>query len=378
MADRPGSRSVRSAVLDELDARRAGAFVHVGSPDDPVRRGLTGFSGIDSDVGLVLRSERGAQELVCLLPERAGTLCQQGFVGDSVTTEQPLGRGLRTYLDSLSVDGPVLAAPTIPHDTALYVEQAGYDLQSTDVVAIARRTKTADERAQIDRTQEAARAGIQRARTCLSALSEDSRPEDAATVPEGELTVDQLRQAIDETIVASGALPAGGTQICHGTTESDPQAVFRRSDPVVVRCAPRGPAGYHGWLTRTIVPDSEGGWERRAHVAVTNARQAALAVLARGAGVPIEEVRTESLAELGAYGFGRGDPDSQVAVSCHGIGLSPYERPTDPREDLQPGDVLALSLSVTGPDTTVALGDTVVLQQADSRVLADESTALAP
>jgi Xaa-Pro aminopeptidase len=318
-----------------------------------------------------------------VVPERLEHRYRTQFVGDDVigTDRHHPGRAVVEVLSETPVEGSVLATPTVPHDTALYVQEAGYDLESTDHVAVARRHNTDRERAQLTSAQEAAHAGLHRARDRLG--GSDSDP---AVSSDDLPTRQELRRAIDEAVVTAGAEPAAGTRICHSGSDGrtagvrDEDEPLSVGEPIVVRCSPRTPGGYHGFLTRTIVVESDGGWERRAHVAITNARKAALALLAEGDGVTIGDLRREATAELRAYGFDHGGSSGDLHVDCHGLGLARFERPTVRRaEALSEGDVVGLELAVEAPDHgRIALADLVAVLDDGCRLLADPPTTLSP
>jgi Xaa-Pro aminopeptidase len=368
-----------SVLVETLADGEADAFVHAVEPGDSVLQYLTGLTATDQSFGIAWVPEDDTYCSVCVAPERVARRCRREYAGQVVETEQPIGRAIADRLAAAGVEGPVLAEPTIPHDVALYLEEAGYELTSTDAIAVARRSKTTEERTEIERAQQAAHAGIERARRYLSHAAATGAGEgDQLCVDGVPVTVERLRQVVDEAIVGAGAAPAGGTRISSGPTmEFARDAVLCSGVPVVVRCAPRTQRGYHGTLARTLVVDSDGGWERRAHVAVTNARQAALAVVRDGPDATIEEIRTEAVAELTAYGFGQ--MDQQMTVDCHGVGLARYERPT-PRYDttIQAGEVLALELTVAGETGDISLSDLIVVGEDDSQVLVDPPTTLVP
>ncbi|MFD1526057.1 M24 family metallopeptidase, partial [Halolamina salina] len=95
-------------------------------------------------------------------------------------------------------------------------------------------------------------------------------------------------------------------------------------ETVLLDISPRGPHGYYGDLTRTFAVDSDGGWERRAFVAVEQAHETALEHVE--AGVTAGTVHEEAAAELTAHGF-RIDSD-EVGLTHgvgHGVGVSLHE-----------------------------------------------------
>lgn len=317
-----------------------------------------------------------------------------------------------------AADRRVLVPRSIPHDAAVYLERAGYDPASTPVVTDSRAVKTSDEVDRIRRTQRAAAAGMARAETILARSDPTSDP--SRSDPAGEstgsggtdtgdderavllwedapLTTERLRRAVNATLAARGVSDAGNTEIAAGRAAADRggwrgrldgaaaapdrNAGIRAGETVVIDLAPRGSDGYHGALTRTFVVDGDGGWERRAYVAVEAAREAALAEVEPGA--PATTVHGEAAAELAAYGF---DPNASPGEpgfthdAGHGVGLSRSEPPSLPGgADLRPGHVLAVEPGVYDPATGgVRLGDVVVVREGGYELLAAYPFGTAP
>ncbi|GAA0519482.1 Xaa-Pro aminopeptidase [Halorubrum aquaticum] len=298
----------------------------------------------------------------------------------------------------------VLVPRTVPHDAAVYLERAGYDPTSTPVVTDSRAVKTPAEVDRIRRIQRVAAAGMARAEAILarsgpvdpSGVDGDERP---VLRWEGDpLTTERLRRAVNATVAELGAGDAGHTVVAAGRTAADRDgdggsvrapvtlgvdraAPIRSGETVVVELAPRGPDGYHGALTRTFVVDGDGGWARRAYVAVESAREAALAEVESGA--PTATVHGEAAAELAAYGF---DPNASPGEpgythdTGHGVGLSRREPPALPGgTDLRPGHVLAVEPGVYDPEIGgVRLGDLVVVRENGHEVLVEYPFGTSP
>lgn len=364
-------------IRDELESREAAAVVTVGAPDEPTVASLQAAAS-ESDDG------RGAapgyrMEPVAVAVTRSDVLSMASD-GD--------GHAATRLADRLRADESVesdrlLTPATVPHDAALYLERAGFTLESTTVLDRSRARKTAAERDRLQRAQSAAVAGVERAATVLASAS----VADDHYVVDGEsLTPARLRREVDAAVVTAGSFPGGRTSVSvprddetgatRGRSEAgepapgtDPNRPLGPGRSVVCAVAPRGPDGYHGGLVRTVVPGSDGGWERRAHVALTHAFRSARVMLTaavRNAGSQDEEsptvtaVETELVAEARSFGFGE-----EVSASVHGVGREPHEYPAAPTDPVGPGTVVRLEASVRSADGIVRLADLLALEEAD-------------
>lgn len=350
------------ALGAELDDRGADAFVHVGNCDADLRY-LTRVSGPDRDYAFVYDGE----PILCV-PWRFEEQAREAFPGRVVTADAATTAGDRAA-DLL--DGErVLVPRQVPHDAAIWLERAGCDLESTDVVARIRARKTEAEIDRIRAVQRAARAGMARAETVLAEASVDGEHVVSDDEP---LTVERLRRAVNATLASEGVTAAGNTAIRVGSTPV-PSGAEREIPPdetVVISLSPRGPWGYHGALARTFVVESEGGWERRASVAVESARRAGLAEIEAGIGV--RSVRDEIVAEIGAFGFDAAD----VPETVRGVGLARREAPLM-GETVPSRTVVALAPSVVDPaEGTVAVADLVVVDDGPS-VLGEYPLGITP
>ena len=257
-----------------------------------------------------------------------------------------------------STDRTVVVPRSIPHDAAVYLERAGYTATSTTAISEARRVKTDAELHRLRRVQHAATVAMARAETVLADGDVRSTPDgdvrstpddDVRSTPDDDdatnadapvlvhadapLTTERLRRVIDATLAGLGMRDAGNTVVGAGASAADLH--YRGIDPirpdetVLVDISPRGPHGYYGDLTRTFVVDGDGGWARRAYVAVEAARKAALAEIEPGA--TAGGVHREAAAELAAYGF---DPNASEGAAGfthgigHGVGVSLHEAPS--------------------------------------------------
>ncbi|SMO35833.1 M24 family metallopeptidase [Halorubrum cibi] len=413
-------RTDLSPVAEAVSEADAAGFVAVGDRFDDDLRYLTRVSGPDRSYGVVVTPESAsspARAVLLAAPSFARTV-ERRFVDaarvdgtrdasvppgpdafhDGVVRAvrtgddgDPVGvRAAAVLEESGSDHRPVLVPRSVPHDAAVYLERAGYDAASTPVVTDARAIKSPAEMDRIRRVQRAAEAGMARAETIL-ARSEPAEESpraghtDAGTEARpvlrwkgGPLTPERLRRAVNATLAERGVGDAGNTAVLAGraaadryggsgsTADPDRTVPIRAGETVVVDLAPRGPDGYHGALARTFVVDGDGGWERRAYVAVESAREAALAEVEPG--VPAATVHGEAAAELAAYGF---DPNASPGEAGYthdtgrGVGLSRREPPALPGgPELRTGAVLTVEPGVYDPAIGgVRLGDLLVVRE---------------
>ena len=382
--DRPSTDF--AALSDELPERDAVALVHVGDRFDDDLRYLTRFSGPDRHYGVVAT----ADDQFLLAPALFGEQARREFAGTVVTDDPSSPAGLRVarLLDQLVDDREsrtLLVPPQIPHEAVAYLQQAGYAVESTTAVADARLVKSERELDHLHRVQRATRRGVRRAAAILAesrVAQEDPGDGDRPLVWQGApLSTERLRRQVNATLAAEGVRDAGNTVVGAGETCADLHFTGQRplsaGETILVDVSPRGPAGYYGDCTRTFVVDGDGGWERRAHVAVTAAREAALDELA--AGVPASQVQQEAAAEIAAYGF-RIDSDETGFVHSvgHGIGLSLHEGPSFRSDDPLPaGAVVTIEPGVYDPDRGgVRVEDVAVVREDGYELLGDLPTGL--
>ncbi|MFC6716488.1 M24 family metallopeptidase [Natrialbaceae archaeon GCM10025810] len=335
--------SLTDRLDDELDSRDAEAFVHAGFERDPSIRYCLDAVGAGSD------PESDVDR------RRSGALRAVAYDGDewlvggaNGTPDTHPAADLADRLAERGVSGRVLTPAHVPHDAALHLENAGLSLASTDVVERARATKTEDERAAIEAAQRAASAGIEAA---ARVLADATVGEGGALERDGDpVTSDRLRIAVDETVAASGAFPAGNTEVrtivasdggCDRTAARGSEPL-RPGDPIVVAVAPRTAGGYHGGLVRTLVVDPEGGPERRAHVALTQSFRSAGAMLTADE-QSVAAVEGDLEAEVRSFGFG---DESGVQARVSGVGLEARERPRRSRETIGDGSIVRLEVAV--------------------------------
>ena len=288
-------------------------------------------------------------------------------------------------------DHTLLVPASIPHDAAVHLERAGNALRSTDATAVARARKTSAELDRLRRVQRATAAGMARAERVL-AESEvaaedagDGSPRDPLRWDGAPLTTERLRRAVNATLAAHGVRDAGNTVIGAGPSAADLHYVgddpIRPGETVLLDVSPRGPDGYYGDMTRTFVVDGDGGWERRAYVAVEAARDAALAEIEPG--VPAATVHGEAAAELAAYGFDPNAAEGEVGFTHgtgHGVGVSLHESPSlSSGTELAPGHVVTVEPGVYDPAVGgVRLEDLVAVTAEGYELLAEYPFGIVP
>ncbi|NUB89567.1 M24 family metallopeptidase [Haloterrigena sp. SYSU A121-1] len=340
---------LESRLADALERRDAVAFVHVGFPRDPGLR----YCQVALEDHEDFRGQSPAKQNRTLTAVAFEGDAREWHAATAADASTHPARALASQLADRVASGTVLTPARLPHDAALYLEEAGFEPASTDVLERARAAKTPAERERIAAAQTAAGAGIRRG----AALLADATVEDGHLVADGDaVTPSRLRTAIDEGIVAAGAFPAGNTVVNPdpGYAPSSRDATvaaggadaadepLRPAEPIVLETAPRGPGGYHGGLVRTLVVDGDGGRERRAHVGATQSFRSAAAMLTADA-ESVTAVEADLEAEVRAFGFE--DPDA-VATRVGGVGLEPRERPLAGGDEIEPGSVVRLESAV--------------------------------
>lgn len=321
-----GEHHLEDALADALDARDAAAFVHAGSTRAPTIR--------------YCRPSLAAGRHAIAFDGREWHVRST----DAVSTHP--ADALATRLADAGLAGTVLTPARIPHDAALYLEDAGFTLASSDVVARTRAAKTVTERERIATAQTAASAGVRRA---ASTLADAAVVDDRLTFDGEALTAARLRTAIDEAIVSAGGFPVGNTAI----SVAGDGDVLCPDEVIVLEAAPREPGGYHGGLVRTFVVDGDGGRERRAHVGVTHAFRSAAALLTADA-QSVAAVEADLEAEIRAFGFG---DDDGIETRVTGVGLESRERPVRGSHEVAPGAAVRLDASVRVDDGRVRVAD---------------------
>ncbi|MFB6220543.1 MAG: M24 family metallopeptidase [Halolamina sp.] len=367
-----------SAIAAAVESRGAAGFVAVGDRFDDDLRYLSRFGGPDRAYALVVTPERAVLTAPALFDEQArrefvAPDSPDGIDREVRTAEQSDPAGVRAarVLNGFADDGVAETTPTvltpasIPHDAALYLAEAGYEPESTTVVADTRRRKTDAELACLRRVQAVACRGMARAEAVLA----EAEPDGDDLLWAGEpLTTERLRRAVDAEMARHGLRSAGNTVIGAGPTAADLHYTgidhIAPGETVLLDISPRGPHGYYGDLTRTFVVESEGGWERRAFVAVEDAHEMALTHVE--AGVTAGTVNEEAAAELAAHGFRVDSADTGFTHGVgHGVGVSLHEGPSLTSDDpLEAGHVVTIEPGVYDPEVGgVRIEDLVVVTE---------------
>ena len=421
--DLPPLRTDLTPIVEAIAAADADAFVAVGDRFDDDLRYLARFAGPDRAYALVIGPGDGAAgRAVCCAPSLFRGQAEREFVSgarrrtegggefhDGVAREVRTERVgdhageraaavVRDLLGGEESEGDptLLVPPSIPHDAAVYLERAGNTLASTDAVEDARSRKTDAEIDRLRRVQRAAVAGLARAETVLAEsdvgesdpvgeTGRDANREPPLCWEGAPLTTERLRRAATATIAARGFRDAGNTVVGAGPSAADLHYVgddpIRPGETVLIDISPRGPDGYHGDLTRTFVVEGDGGWERRAYLAVESAREVALGEIEPGA--TAASVHGEAAAELTAYGFDPNAGEGEVGFTHgtgHGVGVSLHESPSlSGAGELRPGHVVTVEPGVYDPEVGgVRLEDLVVVTDDGYEVLAEYPFGIVP
>ena len=384
----PAPATALSALAEAVTERDAAGFVAVGDRFDDDVRYLSRFGGPDRAYAIVVTPDRAVLTAPALFDEQAEREFVDGAPDDGIergvetaTQSEPTGVRAMTVLDDTDAAADTVLVPaSIPHDAALYLEQAGYDLESTTAVADARERKTEAELACLRRVQAVTCRGMARAEAVLAAAESDG----GDLLWEGEpLTTERLRREVDAEMARHGVCSAGNTVVGAGETAADLHYTgidhIAPGETVLLDISPRGPHGYYGDLTRTFAVDSEGGWERRAFVAVQEAHAMALDHVE--AGVEAGVVHEEAAAELAAHGFRVDSADVGFTHGVgHGVGVSLHEGPsltsTDP---LEAGQVVTIEPGVYDPEQGgVRIEDLVVVTEDGYEKLASYPVRFTP
>lgn len=382
-------------VLDALRERGARAFVHVGDRFDDGLRYLTRFAGPDRAYAFVLVDADGGPRAVMCAPALFEAQAVREFVDGApddgveravrtAAVGDPAGeRAVAVLAESLagSGDGPLVLTPQqLPHDAAVYLERAGYALASTPAVGRARTVKTDAEVDCLRRAQRAAARGMARAEAVLAEATAEGDELHWRGAP---LSTERLRRQVNAELAAHGARDAGNTVVGAGPSCADLHFTgldeLRPGETVLLDVSPRGPHGYYGDLTRTFVVAGEGGWERRAYVAVEAAHEAALDALA--AGVPARTIHEAAAGELAAFGFAVDDDERGFVHGVgHGVGLSLHEGPSlRADDDLVAGNVVTVEPGVYDPEEGgVRIEDLVLVTDDGYELLGEYPRSMTP
>ena len=387
----PHPQADLSVVAAAVETTGAAGFVHVGDRFDDSMRYLTGFDGPDRGYALVVTAERAVLCAPSLFTEQA----TREFVTRPTQDEQPsrtgsapvrevsgangsLAPGQRAVamIEDL-VDGSaetILTPREIPHTAVAYLEQGGYSVSSSAVTEQARAIKSVAEIERLRQVQRATAQGMARAEAILATADPGEKTVQWAG---GPLTTARLRREVNAELTAAGVRDAGNSVIGSGPTAADLHytgtAPIRGGETVLLDLSPRGPHGYYGDMTRTFVVDGDGGWERRAYIAVEAAREAALAEVEAGrSGLTVHQ---EAAAELAAHGFDPSASETEPGFTHgtgHGVGVSLHERPSLSADtELQAGHVVTVEPGVYDPaHGGVRLEDLIVVREDGYETLA--------
>jgi Xaa-Pro aminopeptidase len=390
----PAPTTDLDTIADAVAEAGAAAFVHVGDRFDDDLRYLTRFGGPDRDYALVVTEafatlcapalfhEQATREFVDAAPENEHLDREVSMASLGDPAGERAASVVTEVTDATAADGTLLVPQHLPHDAAVYLERTGYDLQSTTAVADARLRKTDAELACLRRVQAVTCRGMARAEAILAA-AEASDDGETLVWRDEPLTTERLRRQVNAELARHGITDAGNTVIGAGPTAADlhftGHDTIAPGETVLLDVSPRGPHGYYGDLTRTFVVDSEGGWERRAYVAVEQAHQLALGEVA--AGVPAQQVHEETAAELAAYGF-RVD-STEVGFTHgtgHGVGVSLHEGPSLRASDpLEAGHVVTIEPGLYDPERGgIRIEDLVVVTDDGYEKLAEYPVRFTP
>lgn len=324
-----GVETVRAALAD----RDAAAFVHAGSDADAALFGCDAVVVTPTHAtGLVADGDRTGNGDDTTGRDAVTSLTVR-------TVDDPAGAVARVLDEHVAgTDGTVLTPRSVRHDAALFVERAGFEIASTTALADGRAVKTPAERDALRGVGAATTAAADAVGTWLAGVDGHGEDPDERDQDEG-MDLDGVTEGIRRVVgveLAGHGVEAGDVRV-HG---SDP---FTPRRPVVVDCRPRGPAGSRLRAAWTVVVDGDGGWERRAHVALRAAHRAGrgrLVAALEGRRETAEGVEAEVRAELAAYGF------EDATVTVHGVGLDTHEKPRGD-DPIEAGQAVVVAASVT-------------------------------
>ena len=410
----PAPQAGLAALAEPLAESDAVGFVHIARAADPDRRYLTRAAEPQYPAAVVCLPAAGGelQAIYCVsTADRADAV--DGFVtaepaaepttiDRSVATRDPqtppgthAASVLADRLGTAAGAGTLRVPSHLPHDAAVRLQRAGYELSSTTAVTAARATKTDSERDCLRAVQRAAVHGMRSAHELLAAATSDGG---TLRVGGNPLSARQLEREIAATLAGVGVTPET-VRVRAG--DADAAEPLPADTGITIHLGPRGPHGYNGHLTRTVVVDSDGGWDRRAFIAATAGQQAAR----RHCDPPgnVTTVAAEASAELTAYGFRplAGSNESDAAdtngddavgdvastpdaaggtAAVYGVGLAPSEAPSPAADGVvEAGSVIAVETRVVDPEHgRIQLGTLVAVTADGGERLIDAPISLTP
>jgi len=391
-----------AALSEPLTEPAAVGFVHVTHGDDPDRRYLTRTPPPHQAAAVVcVPTSGGDLRAIYCVSTADRTPAVDGFVAPDpsdaaatvrsreIATREPqtppgshVVSVLADHLDTPGV-GTLRVPSHLPHDTAVRLQQAGYALSSTTALTDARASKTPAERDCLQAVQRGAARGLRRVHELLAG----STTTDGVLHLDGDpLSAQQIEREVAAALAGAGSPPE---TVRVRAADTAPTAPLPAGDGIVIHLVPRGPHGYHGHLTRTIVVDSDGGWDRRAFIAAKAAQTAARHHCESGG--TVGTIAAEATAELTAYGFsprsrsddaGDGDATDNAGgwATVHGVGLAPVEAPSPAADGtLQAGSVLAVETGVVDPNRgRIQLGSLIEVTADGAERLVDAPISLTP
>ncbi|MCU4753264.1 peptidase M24 [Halobacteria archaeon AArc-curdl1] len=399
MSERPVVSSVPDSVFDTARATRmrdvlaergATAFVHAGTLEDPtVRFALQAGSDscLDDDA---LESPTRLQ---------SGTVYAVGFDGErwhsvskpprdggdhpsQILAELLLEDGT-TDAGAMETCSRLLTPAHIPHDAALYLEGAGFELASSDALSRLRVRKTEPELAAIERAQLAARTGLERAMSLLERAdfgieSASDTGEATLVLEDAPLTADRLERALEVGVLEAGGRPVSSRVVwpgANGGTNSPQTAALPAGGPLIITVE-SSDAGYHGRQTRTLVADPDGGPERRAHIGLTHGFRSVQSLLTAGEAT-VGTVEADLEAEIRAFGF---DETAAIDVQVGGIGLERLERPLQAGSTIERRSPVVVDASLETDVGRIRIADVIVRAEDGERArwLSPASRSLVP
>jgi Xaa-Pro aminopeptidase len=333
-------------------------FVHVGRADaDPDVRYLSGAS-VPARCAVVV-----ADGTRLFVPAAVVTDVEAAPDVSVSAASKPVGRAAAETLAETADRGRVLAPRTIPHDAALYVESAGFELESTTAVAEARAAKTDTEVEAVREAARAARRGVERAAAVLD--DADERLE----LDGDRMIAGDLRRQAGVAVSDADATPSVDVSV--GPDGRD--GALEPGATTTVAVLARERSGYYARVARTFSVGGDGGWERRAQLAGESALRAG-----RAAAEPDAEassVASEIRAELAAFGF----EEERVEDVGAGVGVAPRERPFLGSDGTVPSNAtLVLRAGVRSAEGRIDLAETVRVGEDGAERLAPLTTSLSP